>query len=101
MLRQAVAKQRARGPRVLTLTTRRESAGASGEREAIFARGDHKPCDHPFGREAPVDHLGRGFSFQPGNEPAPSAGSGARRRHDEGGTPTIFLKARLNAASEP
>jgi hypothetical protein len=19
------------------------------------------PCDHPFGTEAPVDHLGRGF----------------------------------------
>ena len=28
------------------------------------------------------------------------AGYDARRRHSEGGTPTIFLKARLKAASD-
>jgi hypothetical protein len=34
-----------------------------GEREAIFAHGDHKPCDHPFGTEAPVEQsAGASFS---------------------------------------
>ena len=96
-----MACEAARDRQCLNLNHAARIRWRSGERDAIFAHGDHKPCDHPFGREAPVDPVGWGFSFQSGNDPAPSAGSGARRRHDEGGTPTIFLKARLNAASEP
>jgi len=62
MLRQAVAKQRARAAR-LNLNHAPRFRWRLGQREAIFAHGDHKPCDHPFGMEAPVEQsAGASFS---------------------------------------
>ena len=96
-----MACEAARDRQCLNLNHAARIRWRSGERDAIFAHGDHKPCDHPFGREAPVDLSAGASHFSLATTLRPSAGSGARRRHDEGGTPTIFLKARLNAASEP
>ena len=62
-MRRQAACEAARGRPCLNLNHAPRIRWRLGEREAIFAHGDHKPCDHPFGREAPVDQsAGASFS---------------------------------------
>ena len=58
-----MACEAARDRQCLNLNHAARIRWRSGERDAIFAHGDHKPCDHPFGMEAPVDQsAGASFS---------------------------------------